>query len=63
MKLDFVIRARIHAFQNAILEKNITGLGLLCPCIRSIMVSVMSIGLRLVRNYLLNGSATLILLK
>ncbi|KIJ48529.1 hypothetical protein M422DRAFT_59450 [Sphaerobolus stellatus SS14] len=37
MSLDFFTRARIHAFQTAILEKKIRGLRSLCPCIRSIM--------------------------
>ena len=38
MNLDVYVRAQIHAFQQLVLEKQITGVRSLCPCIRSIMV-------------------------
>lgn len=37
MHLDVYVRAQIHAFQKLVLEKQITGIKSLCPCIRSIM--------------------------
>ncbi len=40
MKLDVFVRARIHAFQVNVQAKSIPGIGVLCPCIRSILVSL-----------------------
>ncbi|RDB19014.1 putative urea carboxylase [Hypsizygus marmoreus] len=37
MKLDFDIRARIHAFEMILNKDSCEGLGTLCPCIRSIL--------------------------
>ncbi|PPQ75558.1 hypothetical protein CVT26_012381 [Gymnopilus dilepis] len=37
MRLDILVRARIHAFQCLLQENRIPGMLLLCPCIRSIM--------------------------
>ncbi|KAJ6572508.1 allophanate hydrolase subunit 2-domain-containing protein, partial [Mycena vulgaris] len=36
MKVDFHLRARIHAFETILKERNITGMAF-CPCIRSTM--------------------------
>ncbi|KAF9562368.1 hypothetical protein CPC08DRAFT_749490 [Agrocybe pediades] len=37
MHLDILVRARIHAFQTLVKEKNVPGILSLCPCIRSIL--------------------------
>ena len=39
MNLDVFVRARIHAFQVNVQAKSVPGIGVLCPCIRSILVS------------------------
>ncbi|KJA16224.1 hypothetical protein HYPSUDRAFT_147969 [Hypholoma sublateritium FD-334 SS-4] len=46
MKLDVFVRARIHAFQVNVQAKSVPGIGVLCPCIRSILASL-SLGLPL----------------
>ncbi|KAI0339186.1 urea carboxylase [Trametopsis cervina] len=37
-KLDFHVRARVHAFEQAVRNMNVKGVWALCPCIRSTMV-------------------------
>lgn len=39
MELEFGLRARIHAFELELRNRNIRGLLYLSPCIRSTMVS------------------------
>lgn len=41
MRLDFGIRARIHAFETEVHKRKIPGITSLAPCIRSIMVRIL----------------------
>ncbi|KAK1232579.1 hypothetical protein PQX77_004290 [Marasmius sp. AFHP31] len=38
MTLDFVVRARIHAFEEEVRRSNVKGIKRFCPCVRSTMV-------------------------
>jgi hypothetical protein len=38
MTLDFTLRARIHAFETILKQRNIAGILAFCPCVRSTMV-------------------------
>ncbi|KAK7023327.1 urea carboxylase [Favolaschia claudopus] len=38
MKLDFELRARIHALETILKKKNISGIQTFCPCVRSTMI-------------------------
>ncbi|KAK7051710.1 urea carboxylase [Favolaschia claudopus] len=38
MKLDFELRARIHALETTLKNKNISGIQTFCPCVRSTMI-------------------------
>lgn len=40
MELDLFTRAKIQAFMNGINAQNISGIRDLCPCIRSLMVTL-----------------------
>ncbi|THH06190.1 hypothetical protein EW145_g4258 [Phellinidium pouzarii] len=46
MKLDFAIRARIHAFETAVRHSHIPGIKELAPCIRSTMVHYDSVQIK-----------------
>ncbi|KAJ6506862.1 allophanate hydrolase subunit 2-domain-containing protein [Mycena sanguinolenta] len=37
MSLDFTLRARVHAFETILKERNVHGLQAFCPCVRSTM--------------------------